>query len=126
MKNKWLSALVAASLGLSGGAAVAWADEKQPDNTGVNVRDKSGDTVTPTDQGTSSKDVNITQSIRKAVASDDALSVDAQNVKIVTMNGVVTLRGPVRSVGEKASIEAKAKGVAGVTRVDNQLEIASQ
>ena len=46
------------------------------------------------------------------------------NVKIITNAGIVTLRGPVKTEQEKSAIEAKAKQVAGVTRVDNQLEIA--
>lgn len=123
MNKPWLSALVA--LGLLGTASLAFADEIKPDNSAVNARDKSGDTVTPIDQGTSAEDMRITQSIRKAVAADEKLSVDAQNVKIVTNGGTVSLRGPVRSAAERASIEAKAKGVAGVTRIDNKIEVAS-
>lgn len=123
MKRPWLSAL--AALGLLGGASIALADEVRPDNSAANARDKSGESVTPIDQGTSEQDVRITQSIRKAVVDDDELSVNAQNVKIVTRDGAVTLRGPVGSAAERASIEAKAKGVTGVTRIDNQIEIAS-
>jgi len=52
-------------------------------------------------------------------------STNAKNVKIITNEGTVTLRGPVKSDKEKAEIEAKAKRVAGVKKVDNQLEIAS-
>ena len=48
---------------------------------------------------------------------------DAHNVKVITSGGVVTLRGPVKSQQEKAAIDAKAKQVAGVTRVDNFLEV---
>jgi osmotically-inducible protein OsmY len=58
--------------------------------------------------------------------SDKALSTNAHNVKIITKNGVVTLRGPVKSAGEKSTIAAKAEGAAGVKSVDNQLEIASR
>lgn len=93
------------------------------DNSGRNQRDASGDTVQPQDQSNSKADLEITQAVRKAVTSDDAISVNGQNVKIVTTGGVVTLRGPVKSEAEKASIANKAKSVAGVSRVDNQLEI---
>jgi osmotically-inducible protein OsmY len=62
--------------------------------------------------------------VRQAITSDDALSTSAQNVKIVTSDGTVTLRGPVKSEKEKQDIEAKAKQVAGVKRVENELEIA--
>ena len=52
--------------------------------------------------------------------------MNAHNVKIVTKGGVVTLRGPVENASEKASVAAKAKKVAGVKRVDNQIEIEKQ
>jgi osmotically-inducible protein OsmY len=55
--------------------------------------------------------------------ADKALSMDAKNVKIITVNGVVTLRGPVNSVKEKSTIEAKAQNIAGATNVDSQLEV---
>jgi len=97
----------------------------EADNTGRNVRDRDGATKTPTDQSEKEADRTITQNIRQALTADDALSTNAKNVKIITNDGMVTLRGPVNSEKEKAEIEAKAKRVAGVKRVDNQLEIAS-
>jgi hyperosmotically inducible periplasmic protein len=97
----------------------------EPDNSGRNVRDRSGDTKTPGDQSENEADRTITQNIRQAITADDSLSTNAKNVKIITSDGTVTLRGPVKSEKEKAEIEAKAKQVAGVKRVDNQLEIAS-
>jgi osmotically-inducible protein OsmY len=55
---------------------------------------------------------------------DKAMSMNAQNCKIITdKSGVVTLRGVVDSQAEKDAIQAKAQAVAGVTRVDNQLEV---
>ncbi|MGH9884445.1 MAG: BON domain-containing protein [bacterium] len=124
MKTRpWLSLVTA--LALLGSAPFVLAEDIRPDNSGANARDRGGNTITPIDQADSAEDLRITQTIRKAVVADDALSLNAQNVKIITQNGVVTLRGPVRSVAERASIAAKATGVAGVTRVDNQLEIAS-
>jgi hyperosmotically inducible periplasmic protein len=123
MKRPWITALTA--LCMLASAPLVLAEDLRPDNSGANVRDRGGETLTPIDQADSAEDLRITQSIRKAVVEDDALSVNAQNVKIITQNGVVTLRGPVGSEAERASIAAKAKGVAGVTRIDNQLEIAS-
>ena len=96
------------------------------DNSGKNARDTSEAAVTPEDQSNSDADIKITQSIRKAVTDDDSLSVNAHNVKIITNGGVVTLRGPVKSEQERASIAAKAQQVSGVTRVNNQLEVAAQ
>ena len=97
----------------------------EADNTGRNVRDRGGETKTPGDQSESEADRTITQNIRKALTADDSLSTNAKNIKIITNDGTVTLRGPVKSAKEKADIEAKAKQAAGVKRVDNQLEIAS-
>ena len=96
-----------------------------PDNSGRNVRDRDNQTKTPGDQSENEADRTITQNIRQAITADDSLSTNAKNVKIITNDGTVTLRGPVKSEKEKTDIEAKAKQVAGVKRVDNQIEVAS-
>ena len=97
----------------------------EPDNSGRNVRDRNDQNKTSGDQSENEADRTITQNVRQAVTSDDSLSTNAKNVKIVTNDGIVTLRGPVKSENEKAQIESKAKQVAGVKRVDNQLEVVS-
>jgi len=94
----------------------------EADNTGKNVRDQGDRTLTPGDQSNRAPDVDLTQKIRQGITSDDAMSVQARNVKVITRDGVVTLRGPVETQGEKTSIELLAKN-AGATRIDNQLEI---
>ena len=96
-----------------------------PDNTGRNVQDRSGATLTPGDQSESEADRTLTQKVRQAVMADDSLSTTAHNIKIISVNGVVTLRGPVNSAKEKANIDAKAQQIAGATKVDNQLEIVA-
>lgn len=93
------------------------------DNTARNARDKNGQTITPTDQSESEVDRGVTQKVRQALVDDSALSMNAKNIKVVTRNGKVTLRGVVASAEEKASIEAKVKAVAGVLECDNLLEI---
>src|SRR6185369_4824597 len=93
------------------------------DNSGKNVRDRSDAALTPGDQSSKPADVQITQQLRKAVVNDPNLSVNAQNVKIITVDGVVTLRGPVKNETEKEAIGAKASKIAGVTKVDNQIEL---
>jgi osmotically-inducible protein OsmY len=98
-------------------------DEEDADNTGRNVRDRDGSSLTPTDQGDSEADRSITTHIRREIVANDALSTNAQNAKIITVGGVVTLRGPVKSEEEKAAIGAVAQRAPGVKRVDNQLEI---
>jgi hypothetical protein len=94
------------------------------DNTRLNVRDREPGTVNPVDQGNSESDLKTTADIRRSVTRDEGLSINAHNVKIITVNGRVTLRGPVKSVTEKERIEALAKSVAGVDKVDSQLEVA--
>lgn len=97
---------------------------ERPDNTGVNERDRSGATKTPLDQSNAQSDLDITQAIRKAVIGDKSLSFNAKNVKIITEGGRVTLRGPVKSVDERAKVVGFAKQAAGVASVDDQLEVA--
>jgi hyperosmotically inducible periplasmic protein len=97
----------------------------EADNSGRNVRDRSDATKTPGDQSESEADRAISQDIRRAVVADDSVSTNGKNVKIITVDGTVTLRGPVQSEKEKTNIGAKAQQVAGVKKVDNQLEIAN-
>lgn len=94
------------------------------DNTGINKRDRSPAALTPMDQGSTASDTKITQHVREAIIADGSLSFTAKNVKIITVNGKVTLRGPVNSAQERANIETKAMQVAGNGHVDNQTEIA--
>jgi osmotically-inducible protein OsmY len=94
----------------------------QRDNTGVNVRDRSDAVKTPIDQNENRQDIDITANIRKRIV-DTKMSVNAQNVKIITRDGKVTLRGPVKSAEEKAQIEKLSHEVAGAANVDNQLEV---
>jgi len=96
-----------------------------PTNTAVNERDRNQANPTPTDQSMSEQDTKLTQSIRQLIMDDEALSMAAKNIKIIAIDGRVTLRGPVKSEAEKAAIAAKAEQVAGPSQVDNQLEIAS-
>ncbi len=93
------------------------------DNTEKNMRDRDKMTKTPFDQSENEIDRTITQHIRKALMGDDVLSTNAKNIKIITINGVVTLRGPVNSEKEKEIIAQKVQQVQGITKVDNQLEI---
>jgi hyperosmotically inducible periplasmic protein len=95
------------------------------DNSGTNVRDRNDATKTSGDQSESEGDRTISQNIRQAITADDSLSTNGKNVKIITVDGVVTLRGPVKSETEKTNIVAKAQQIAGVKSVENQLEIAN-
>jgi len=108
--------------------ALAWpvrvVHANDAENSKRNVVDRNEATVTPGDQGESKADIAITKSIRKEVVAHDGFSVDAKNVKIITRDGVVTLRGPVKSFSEKEMVASLAAQTNGVKRVDDQLEIA--
>jgi hyperosmotically inducible protein len=97
-------------------------NQSQPDNTNAN---KSQQGASPTaDQGKNNKsDLQTMQRIRKAVIADKSLSSYAHNVKIIATDGKVTLKGPVRSEAEKASIEQKAVDVVGAGKVTNEITI---
>jgi hyperosmotically inducible periplasmic protein len=107
-------------------AVPAAAGQHDADNTEKNVRDRDDKTLTPPDQGGSASDRELTAAIRRAIVADDSLSTNAHNVKIVTVDSVVTLRGPVKSSAEKAAVASKAEKAKGVKRVDNQLEVETK
>jgi hyperosmotically inducible periplasmic protein len=97
-----------------------------PDNSGKNVRDRSGDSITPFTQSSNQSDVETTRKIRRALMDDKSLSITARNIKVVTVGGTVILRGPVKSEQEKAAIADKALQIAGTGHVNDQLEIAGR
>ncbi|MDP2177721.1 BON domain-containing protein [Methylicorpusculum sp.] len=96
--------------------------ESALENSEINVRDKDNATLTPEDQKETEGDIAITAAIRQAVVKDESLSVNAQNIKIITRNGVVTLRGPVETEAESIKLQKIAEETSGVVKVDNQLE----
>jgi hyperosmotically inducible protein len=104
-------------------AAMAADDKTKPDNTAINERDRSRETQTSGDQSNSSADLKITQAIRQALMKDSELSTTAKNVKIITDNGQVTLRGPVKNAQEKAKIDQLARSAAGGAKIDDQLDV---
>jgi hyperosmotically inducible protein len=95
------------------------AQQTPPDNTKMN-KDQGN---TADQQKTNSSDQGITQKIRRSIIEDKSLSTYAHNVKIITQNGTVTLKGPVRSEDEKSNIEAKAAAVAGQDNVHSEIEV---
>jgi osmotically-inducible protein OsmY len=108
-------------------AALAADDKKvNPDNTARNERDRSGETKTSGDQSNSSADLKITQAIRQALMKDSQLSATAKNIKVITTNGHVTLRGPVNTSQEKAKIDQLAKSAAGGAQIEDQLEVTNK
>ena len=104
-------------------ATIYLAADSALENTERNVRDQDNTTLTPEDQKETESDIKITAAIRQAVVRDKSLSIDAQNAKIITRSGVVTLRGPVANEAESKTLQKIAKKTRGVVKVDNQLEI---
>lgn len=95
--------------------------QEAPDET---KQDQWRNEATADRQSGSIQDIRTAQRIRRAIVDDESLSTDARNVKIFTSDGVVTLKGPVRTEEEKRSIEEKAARIAGRDKVRNEIDIA--
>lgn len=105
---------------LNGDASAA---PNNANNTARNVRDRNDKTLTPLDQGSSKSDTEITAQIRRGIMAEKDISTNAQNVKIITTNGKVTLRGPVNNAEEKLLIGKIAERTVPAINVDSQLEV---
>src|SRR6185295_14147781 len=97
-----------------------------PDNTKVNTRDRSPKAKTADQQSNAKADVDLTQRIRRAIVDDKSLTTYAHNIKVITRNGMVTLKGPVHTVEEKSALEAKATEIAGAGKVTNQISVMTK
>ncbi len=116
--HKILVPLLFASVSLVGYA------QTQPDNTRVNQRDRSSAEPTADQQKMNSSDQKLTASIRKSILDDKSLSTYAHNIKIISQNGAVTLKGPVRSEEERKAIVSKATEVAGgAGKINDELSV---
>ena len=104
-------------------AALAADEKTNSDNTAVNQRDRSGETNTSGDQSNSSADLKTTQAVRRALMKDSELSTTAKNIKVITTNGQVTLRGPVNNAQEKAKIDQIARSAASGAQIVDQLDV---
>ena len=121
-----------AILGISNSAAFAAdtagstskVDAPAPDNSAANTKANSETGITAQEAGNAESDVKLTAKIRQALVKDKKLSTYAHNVKIITENGQVVLKGPVKSEAEKQDVESKAGRIAGADRVRNELEVA--
>ena len=122
-------AVPALSVLLAAGSLASAQDMSQapaPDNTKTNERDRNSSQPTADQQKENRPDRDISREIRRSIMQDKSLSTYAHNVKIISQNGMVTLKGPVRSKEEKSAIEAKAAEVAGKDKVTSQLEVKPQ
>jgi osmotically-inducible protein OsmY len=97
---------------------------QEPDNTKVNKRDRDRSEPTADQQKGNVSDRDMTKKIRQSIVADKSLSTYAHNVKVISQNGVVTLKGPVRSEDEKKAIESKAMEVVGSGgRINNEMSV---
>jgi len=134
MKSRSIVIALISGLLLAGGAYAQQnqtsdqnkADNKPADNTGRNTRDRSDQSITSEDRGNSKEDVDLTRKVRHQISKTEGLSVNAKNIKIVSKDGKVTLRGPVKSADEKQQLAKIARQTEGVTSVDNQIEVKEQ
>jgi hyperosmotically inducible periplasmic protein len=127
MKKQILASTVACA-GILLVAVSGWSQTtpSAPDNSRMNASDRAAGAPTADQQSNSKSDTELTRQIRRAVTKDTSLSVSAHNVKIISSDGSVTLKGPVKNDAEKASIAAKAEAIAGAGKVNNQLEVENQ
>jgi len=111
-------------LALAFGAASLAVSAQAPDNTEVNKRDRSAGEATADQQKNNRTDLDLTKNIRKSIVDDKSLSTYAHNVKIISQNGTVTLKGPVKSADEKNAIVSKAVSIAGgADKVVDQMSV---
>jgi osmotically-inducible protein OsmY len=119
-----IQGLLLSSLGVVWGQQGRNTPQVPADNTKVNERDRSQNEPTADQQKENSSDRQLTQQIRRAVVEDKSLSTSAHNVKIISQNGTVTLKGPVKSEEEKQTIQSKANQIAGQGKVINEIQVA--
>ncbi len=123
MKKAASNLILATLLFAAPGLILAQNSAPSADNTKVNKRDRKEGAVTADQQKENSNDRELTANIRRALMDNKDLSTYAHNVKIVTRNGMVTLKGPVRSAEEKQTVEAKATEMAGAGKVKSMLAV---
>jgi hyperosmotically inducible periplasmic protein len=90
-----------------------------PDNSNQN----KGQTQTADNQSNAKADRDITAKVRKEIMADKDLSTYAHNVKVITTNGAVTLKGPVKTEDEKAKVAELAANVVPAEKVTNELTV---
>jgi hyperosmotically inducible periplasmic protein len=127
MRVRSYVSIFACSLMLAGSmlaGPAARAQQAEPDNTKTNKGDANAGAATADQQKMNPADRATTKKIRSALMDDKALSTYAHNIKIITRDGMVTLKGPVRTEEERTEIAAKAQEIAGATNVTNKLTVA--
>jgi hyperosmotically inducible periplasmic protein len=90
------------------------------EQTAVGTTATGAAAMTAEDTNRAENPTELVQRIRREITADDALSVNAHNVKIISQSGQIYLKGPVNNMTEKSKVEAIAKRMAGNTNVVNQ------
>jgi hyperosmotically inducible protein len=122
--NILLTAVFVCAASMIGAAQTPAPDTPKPDNTKVNKRDKNPGEVTADQQKENATDRDLTKNIRRSIMADKGLSTYAHNIKIISQNGNVTLKGPVKSEDEKKAVLAKAVAVTGsADKVTDQVSV---
>jgi hyperosmotically inducible periplasmic protein len=121
---RWAGTAALGLAGLLGCSETARAQEPASDNSKTNQRDRDKAAATADRQKMSPEDRELTRKIRAAIAEDKSLSTYAHNIKILAQDGKVTLKGPVRSDEEKATVLSRATGIAGQGNVTDQMDVA--
>lgn len=122
-KRAMLATLLSCGL-LAAGTSARGAQQSAPDNSKTNQGDRDKSAVTADLQRMSAQDRELTRKIRAAITTDRSPSTYAHNVKIISRNGKVMLKGPVRSAEERAAVLSTANGIAGDGNVISEMEIA--
>lgn len=99
-------------------------DVTAPDNTAQNEKEENRN-VTPTSQGSSDKDIQVTKDIRSGIMDTD-LSFNAKNIKIITQNENVILKGVVESQAEHQAVLKVARNHANSARITDELKVNSK
>jgi hyperosmotically inducible periplasmic protein len=118
-------AAVALALGCYAATPIL-AQQAKPDNTAVNTRDRQASEATADQQKNNRSDIEVTRQIRKSLIADKSLSTYAHNLKVITQDGKVTLKGPVATAEEKALVEEKAGAVAGHGNVISEVSVTTR
>ena len=127
--KKIVRSLLLTTLALSSSLALiafqdAGSSSTPADNTTVNQRDRNKSEPTADQQKNNRSDLDVTKQIRRALLKEKSLSTNAHNVKVISQNGMVMLKGPVNSDTEKQAVEARAAEIAGADKVSSELQVA--
>jgi osmotically-inducible protein OsmY len=121
--NKLGILLTLAAVLVAAGQVNAQGTSTPADNTKVNSRDRKTGAVTAGQQKENQGDRELTANIRKALMDNKELSTYAHNLKVVSRDGMVTVKGPVRSQEEKKTVESIATEIAGTGKVKSMISV---